>query len=72
MDLYYDVSFKFLFTFDIRRSRTFDGFELHMGVNYIGHFLLVNLLLPDMKNVKPEARIVIVRFSFFLLFYKIY
>lgn len=38
---------------------TDDGFEMSMGVNHLGHFLLVNLLLSDMKKAK-EARVCIV------------
>jgi len=38
---------------------TDDGFEMSMGVNHLGHFLLVNLLLDDMKKAKG-ARCVIV------------
>eukprot|EP00586_Coscinodiscus_wailesii_P001063 CAMPEP_0172480922 /NCGR_PEP_ID=MMETSP1066-20121228/6454_1 /TAXON_ID=671091 /ORGANISM="Coscinodiscus wailesii, Strain CCMP2513" /LENGTH=434 /DNA_ID=CAMNT_0013242747 /DNA_START=68 /DNA_END=1372 /DNA_ORIENTATION=+ len=38
---------------------TDDGFEMSMGVNHFGHFLLVNLLLDDMSRAKG-ARCVIV------------
>lgn len=38
---------------------TDDGFEMSMGVNHLGHFLLVNLLLDDMKKAK-NARVCIV------------
>jgi len=38
---------------------TDDGFEMSMGVNHLGHFLLVNLLLDDMKKAK-DARCIIV------------
>ena len=38
-------------------SKTDDGFESQMGVNYFGHFLLTNLLFPTLKNTK-DARIV--------------
>jgi len=38
---------------------TDDGFEMSMGVNHFGHFLLVNLLLDDMSRAK-NARVCIV------------
>jgi protochlorophyllide reductase len=38
---------------------TDDGFEMSMGVNHFGHFLLVNLLLDDMSRAKG-ARVCIV------------
>ena len=33
-------------------SRTEDGFESQMGVNYFSHFLLTNLLLPTLDKTK--------------------
>ena len=27
---------------------TADGLELHFGVNYVGHFLFVNLVMPNL------------------------
>jgi len=39
------------------RTYTKDGFETTFAVNHLGHFLLVNLLLPQMA---PPARIVVV------------
>lgn len=38
-------------------TRTVDGFEMQLGVNYLGHFLLTNLLL-DMLQAAPAGRIV--------------
>jgi NAD(P)-dependent dehydrogenase (short-subunit alcohol dehydrogenase family) len=37
--------------------KTKDGFESQLGVNYLSHFLLTNLLLPLLKKTK-ESRIV--------------
>ena len=38
---------------------TEDGFELHFGVNHLGHFLLTNLLLERIKEA-PAGRVVTV------------
>ncbi|XP_075999277.1 polyprenol dehydrogenase isoform X2 [Genypterus blacodes] len=34
----------------VPERRTEDGFELHFGLNYLGHFLLTNLLLDMLKQ----------------------
>ena len=41
------------------QAKTDDGFEANVGVNHLGHFLLVNLLLDDMSRAKG-ARVCIV------------
>ena len=44
-----------VFMLPLRRSS--DGIEMHFAVNYLGHFLLTNLLLDRLKE-SPSARIV--------------
>ena len=40
-----------------KRELTQDGFELQMGVNYLSHFALTGLLLPNLLAA-PQARVV--------------
>jgi len=39
-------------------TRTEEGFEMQIGTNHFGHFLLTNLLMPLLKKAAPDARIV--------------
>jgi retinol dehydrogenase-14 len=41
----------------LKHQYTQHGFELHMGINHLGHFLLTNLLLDRLKNAQ-QGRIV--------------
>ena len=43
-----------------QRGVTADGFELHFGVNHLGHFALTSLLLDRLKASGPGARVVTV------------
>jgi len=43
-----------------KAETTDDGFEIHMGVNHLGHFLLTNLLLDHLEQSGPGSRVVTV------------
>lgn len=38
------------------RGETEDGFERHVGVNFLGHFLLTLLLLPALRSAGRAGR----------------
>jgi NAD(P)-dependent dehydrogenase (short-subunit alcohol dehydrogenase family) len=47
----------------MRERKTQDGFEMHMGINYLAHYLLARLLVPILKSTaetggKGDVRIV--------------
>lgn len=34
---------------DSKNIKTKDGFNIHVAINYMGHFLLTNLLMDNLK-----------------------
>lgn len=44
-------------------TKTVDGIESQFGINYLGHFLLTNLIMPKILAAGPGARIVSVSSS---------
>ena len=46
-------------------EKTNDEFEMHMGINHLGHFLLTNLLLDLMKATPGRCRVVTVSSSLY-------
>lgn len=47
-------------------NRTEDGLEVNMGVNYLGPFLLTNLLVDLLKNSAPSRVLVVTSIGFWL------
>ena len=43
-----------------RRRTSRDGFELQLAVTHLGHFLLTNLLLPELRGAPAPCRVVTV------------
>ncbi|VUZ54354.1 unnamed protein product [Hymenolepis diminuta] len=39
--------------------QTADGFEMQVGTNHLGHFLLTELLLPEMNRSSKRTRVII-------------
>lgn len=47
-----------------QQTKTHDGYEMHFGVNHLGHFALIQSLVPQMvQSDSMDARIVIVSSS---------
>ena len=38
-----------------KTRRTEDGFELHMGINFVGHYALVRRLLPLLRKTAASS-----------------
>ena len=54
-------------------SKTEDGFEMQMGTNHFGHFLLTELLLPLLRNSSASGFIPrSVAFSIILKYISLY
>lgn len=46
-----------------RQIKTRDGYELHFAVNHLGHFALIQELLPQLKKSEMNSRVVFVSSS---------
>ncbi|KAH8899066.1 putative short-chain dehydrogenase [Thozetella sp. PMI_491] len=58
LDEHIDVIVNSAAIMGIPYSKTADGIESHFATNYVGHFLLTNLLLPKMLATSAPLRIV--------------
>jgi NAD(P)-dependent dehydrogenase (short-subunit alcohol dehydrogenase family) len=45
-----------------KRTLTQDGFEMVFTANHLSHFLLTNLLLPDLEKTKYVVALAFLRF----------
>lgn len=45
---------------DDQKTKTSDGFEIHFKVNHLGHFALIQSLIPQMEQSGMDSRIVMV------------
>lgn len=45
------------------RTLTAEGFEMHIGVNYVGHFLLVDCLMKLLKKSAPSRIVVVASYT---------
>jgi retinol dehydrogenase 12 len=51
---------------DVPLGLSADGYEIHFGVNYLGHALLINLLLPLLlktTEIQPDVRVILLASS---------
>jgi protochlorophyllide reductase len=46
---------------------TVDGFEMTVGTNHLGHFLMANLLLPELEKAPGSPRLVVTASQVLLL-----